>query len=90
MIQIIRANMFKESQQMNENEIQYTLMSVKGAHVIEYKRLERRKLYLFLYQMSEKTGKTCYCKLPYDSLLVMDGLKRASVFVVQMQSIIVN
>ena len=40
--------------------------------------------------MNEKADKTCCCKLPYDTLLVMDGLKRASVFVIHMQSTIVK
>ena len=71
----IRASIFKESRQMNENEIQYTHISVKCTHAIKDKRLERRKLYPFLYQMNKKAGKTCCCKLPYDTLLVMDGFK---------------
>ena len=58
MIQIIRASMFKESQHMNENEIPYTHISVKCTHVIKDKRLERRKLYPFLYQMNENADKT--------------------------------
>ena len=67
MVQIIRTRMIKELQQMNENEIQYTHISVKCIHAIKDKRLERRKLYPFLYQMNEKADNTCCCKLPYDT-----------------------
>ena len=64
MVQIIRASMIKESQQMNENEIQYTHISVKCTHVITDRRLERRKLYPFLYQMNENADKNYCCKKP--------------------------
>ena len=61
---------------MNKNEIQYIHISVKCTHVINYNGLERRKLYPFLYQMNENADKTCCCKLPYDTLLAIEGLKR--------------
>ena len=49
---------------MNENEIQYTHISVKCTHVITDRRLERRKLYPFLYQMNENADKNYCCKKP--------------------------
>ena len=64
MTQSICSSIFKESRQMKENEIQYTHISVKCTHVITDRRLERRKLYPFLYQMNENADKNYCCKKP--------------------------
>ena len=64
MIQIIRTSMFTESQHIKENEIQYVHISLKYTHVIKDRRLERRKLYPFLYQMNENADKNYCCKKP--------------------------